>query len=76
MRLFQFFAEIWRQKCKHLACKNQSELSCSILIGSYKLNVYIFEVKFLQKNWNSLIFDSWLFGMDFKNEAVGLLYAK
>ena len=49
MRLFQYFAEIWRQKCKHLACKNQSEMSSSILIGSYLLNVNIFEVKFLQQ---------------------------
>ena len=40
-------------------------MSSSILIGSYLLNVYIFEVKFLQKNGNSLIFDSWLFDVDF-----------
>ena len=60
-----FFAEIWLQKCKHLVCKSQSKLTCSISIGSYMLNVYIFDVKFLQKNWNSLIFDSRLFGMDF-----------
>ena len=63
---FHFFTQIWLQKCKHLVCKSQSKLSSSIPIGSYVLNVYIFDVKFLQKNWNSLIFDSWLFGMDFK----------
>ena len=31
------------------ACKNQSEMSFSILIGSYLLNVLIFEVKFQKK---------------------------
>ena len=40
-------------------------MSSSIFIGSYLLNVYIFEVKLLQKNGNSLILDSWLFDMDF-----------
>ena len=49
MKLFHFFAEIWLQKCKHLVCKSQSKLSSSIPIGSYMLNVYIFDVKFLQK---------------------------
>ena len=45
MRLFLIFC----RNSTSLACKNQSELSCSILIGSDLLNVYIFAVKFLQK---------------------------
>ena len=67
MRLFHFFFffVVWLLKCKYLASKSQSKLRSSFPIGSYMLNVYIFDFKFLQKNWNSLIFDSRLFDMDF-----------
>ena len=41
--------------------KSQSKLSSSIPIGSFMLSIYIFDAKYLQKNWNR----PRLYGMDF-----------
>ena len=60
-------AEFWLQKCKDLASKTQSKLSNSILTGTYLLNVYIFDVKLLQKFCDRLKFDSMLLGLDYNN---------